>query len=322
MPDSRHHRMRTVVLALTLALTAATGCDTESTGSPTGPPARALIGQELSAQRLLTLPFDTLEPSKQDNILVQRATMRLLRTCMASAGLAMELPEVRPSPYPKHATVLGWLGAHQVEKYGYRGPEGFAGEMAAASRRESRPIVISPEHDGVFSGSVRTFKGKAVPTGGCDGQTRRTLNGGNPRILVPGEDPHLHAERGLQALEQQAADLARSSGRFGSLVRSWASCMKERGHRYKNPDEAQADPRWESDAARQKAVSPSEIATALDDRDCRAKVNFSGVLRELIARQEHRILGEENPTGTIAALLRTRVRNAEKVLSNASPLPY
>ncbi|MEU0395687.1 hypothetical protein ABZ208_23450 [Streptomyces sp. NPDC006208] len=274
----------------------------------------ALVTQEAASVKELRLPFDALELSKEENVRVQKATMHLLGRCMNSMGLDLRTPRVHPSKYPKNATVLGWLGAQKVEKYGYRGPADFAAEMSAAARRESRPIVVSAQQMPVFEGTVSSFRGKPVPQGGCDGQMRRRLNGGDTRIAVPGGDPSVVAERALQALEQQASDRARSDDRFQLVVSAWHSCMAKRGYEYADPDAAQGDPRWAEAAG--KHVSALEKATAVADRDCRADVNFSGVLKDLITTYETLIIdSKDSPTAALASLLRTRARNAAKVLT-------
>ncbi|MFB7553106.1 hypothetical protein [Streptomyces sp. NPDC056154] len=302
-------------LVLSLTLAGSVGCGPNQ--ADFGPPA---IGQRDGAQRYLTLPFDSLELSKEQNVLVQRVTMRLLRRCMGSLGFDLAVPEVHASKYPKNATLLGWLGSHHVEKYGYRGPPDFTEEMSAAARRESRPIVVPAEQEPVFMGTVSQYRGKPVQTGGCDGWTRRVLNGGEAHIVLPQVDPSVFAERGFQVLEQQAAEQARSDRRFTSVVRSWSDCMKGHGHRYTNPDEAQSDPRWEFAARSLPVPSAQEISTAIADRDCREEVNFTGVLRFLIAEYETEVIdapAKGDPTAAIASLLRTRARNAARVLQDS-----
>ncbi|MFJ1551198.1 hypothetical protein [Streptomyces sp. NPDC088246] len=223
-------------------------------------------------------------------------------------------PKVSASKYPKNATKLGWLGANDVDRYGYRGPVGFADDMAAAARRGSRPIVIPEDQLSVFEGSVASYRGKVVPQGGCDEETRRRLNGG--QISVDKADPTVSPERGIQALRQQAGDRARSDRRFSSTVLSWSACMSKRGFRYRNPDESMSDPRWTPEV--QAAGSPPsrrEIATAAADRDCREEVNFSGVLQFLVAHYEgDAIRMQSRRVHEIAELLKARARNASKIL--------
>ncbi|WP_329327053.1 hypothetical protein [Streptomyces mirabilis] len=260
--------------------------------------------------------MDAYELSNDDYVRVQRATMRVLHDCMENFGLDFRGPEVYASKYPKNATMLGWLGANDVDRYGYRGPVGFTEDMAAAARRESRPIVIPESQLPVFEGSVTTYNGKVVPKGGCDEETRRKLNGGEISMQVEKTDPAVSPERGIQALRQQEGDRARSDPRFLSAVRSWSACMRKRGFQYRNPDESMSDPRWTPEE--QTAGSPPsqrEIATAAADRDCRDEVNFSGLLRLLVAHYEDEVIHTQSRRiHEIAELLKTRARNASKIL--------
>ncbi|MFI9332140.1 hypothetical protein ACIGZJ_31935 [Kitasatospora sp. NPDC052868] len=276
-----------------------------------------VITQGAGSAGLLALPLDAYELPDEDYLQVQRATMHSLRDCMASFGLTLSVPEVSASRYPRHATALGWLGAHEVERYGYRGPANFADDMAAAARRGSRPIVVPEDQIAVFEGSVPRFRGETVPEGGCDGKTRRTLNGGEVSIPIDGLDSTVPPERWLHVLGAQAGDRARSDARFSSTVRSWSECMRDRGFRYQNPDQAMSDPRWSTgeDGAGQ-SPSRDEIETAVADRDCRDRANFSGVAKFLMAQYENEMINSQgHRIREVSDLLKTRAMNSSRILS-------
>lgn len=313
MPTLKHTHIRAVVLSLILAFSAACG-------SPPDEPQPPLVLQRAEAQKHLGLPFDAYELTKRHNVVVQRATMKLLRACMASAGLHLAVPDVRASKYPKNATLLGWLGSHQVDRYGYQGPPDLAEGMAAAARRESRPIVIPADQDPVFTGSVDKHKGKPVPAGGCDGWVRRVLNGGEVHIAIPRTDPSVLPERGFLALEQQAAERAYGDAAYLSVVRDWSKCMQRRGHLYAHPDDAQSAVHGDAEGQDGHRSSADDTETAVADRDCREKVNYTGVLRHLVAQFEKQLIEESGDVvRALSSLLRTRFRNAEEVLQADAP---
>ncbi|MFI1195959.1 hypothetical protein ACH4T9_22270 [Micromonospora sp. NPDC020750] len=298
------------------AVLAVAGCLANTTSrSPDGVP---LVGQNPGGAAGLVLPLDSYELTPAENFAVHRANIRLLHDCMTTFGLAFSESAQAPSRHPRHATLLYWLGSQDVQKHGYGGPPGFAEEVAAAARREARPIVIPENQLPVFSGTEPQFSGRAVPPGGCDGQARRSLHRGAPAVDLSAVDPTIMPERGVQALESRAADQARTDDRYRSVVAAWRRCMQRAGHPYTDPDQAQSDPRW---AERTTAAAPSdaEIAVALADRGCRDEVNLSGVLRSVIAEHEMQLIQRHHTVlRQVSELLRTNLRNAYGVLGEST----
>ncbi|WP_161692093.1 hypothetical protein [Micromonospora rubida] len=300
-------------LVLSAAL-GAVGC--EATSAPPRPVPVPRLGQSPGGAAELVLPLDGYELTPAENLTVHQANIRLLRDCMADFGLTFPESAGRPSRYPRHATLLYWLGAQDVQKYGYGGPPGFAEEMAAAARREARPIAVPESQLPVFSGTSSRVSGRAVPSEGCDGQARRRLHERAPSVDFSTVDPTVVPERGIQALESRAADQARTDDRYRSVIASWSGCMQRSGHRYADPDQAQGDPRWASrpDGA-SAAPSAPEVAVALADRGCRDEVNLSGVLRSVIAEREEQLIQRHRTVvQQVSTLLRTNLHNAARIL--------
>ncbi|MGC4813614.1 hypothetical protein ACLQ29_24050 [Micromonospora sp. DT228] len=300
---------------LGLAATLITGC---SVAEPGTEPAVPVVAQAADAAAELRLPLDEYELTPAENQQVQRAVFDRLRSCLATFDLAVSLPESRVATYPAHATQLDWLGGHDVTRYGYRGPPGFAEEMSAAARRGSRPIVVPPEAIAVFFGDTAVHNGRPVPAKGCDGESQRAVNGGSDSSSVDGLAPGVSPEQGIEWLEQQAADQARADRRYLHVVDRWSACMDRRGHHYDTPDDAQGDPRWNREEDGGPAPSPDEVATATADRSCRDATNMSGMLRNLIAQREEQVIRARSDTvRQVSALLHRRAANAAALLPGA-----
>ncbi|MGW9211913.1 hypothetical protein ACWGR4_33705 [Embleya sp. NPDC055664] len=316
--------VRAVALSM-LVVSAADGCASHDGRPDPRPPVAATVAQAPGAAGELGLPLDAYEPTAQEYQMIQLATRRSLRACMKSFGLELDAPDVGPVKYPQNATILSWLGSHEVERYGYAGPPGFADEMAAVAMRGTRPIVIGPELVPIFEGSVREFAGKVVPSGGCDAQTRRALDAGAVPVRNDDLGPDSTPERGIRILAQQAGEQARADARFRPVVKAWSTCMKRAGHRYANPDQAQGDRRWTGteaagDGSAAVPVSAAEIATAVADRRCREEVNFSGILRMLVSERESELIRTKGDVvRAVSTLLRTRVSNAAAILRTSPP---
>jgi hypothetical protein len=306
-------RARQAACLLMVLTVAIAGCSSHKQAAL--PPA-PVIAQTSDATAELTLPLDSYELSPAGNLQVQRALLRTIRDCMSSFGINLALSEVHATEYPTHATQLNWLGAYDVEKYGYQGPPGFSDEMSAAARRGSRPIVIPSDAIPVFFGDATHHSGKSIPAGGCDGESQRKLNGTEDPTKIAGIDPAIPPEQGIQWLEQQAADRARTDDRFREVVDQWSRCMNRRGYRYASPDEAQSDPRWNGPQESESVQpAPDEMATAIADRTCRAETNMSGMLKYLVSEQENEIIRVRvHAVQQVSLLLRTRAESAAAIL--------
>ncbi|MFI6780159.1 hypothetical protein [Micromonospora sp. NPDC050276] len=278
-----------------------------------------VISHEPGAVVDLSLPFDAYELSPAGGVQVSRALYRLMEECMAEFGLHLDVPEAAPLKYPVHATQLYWQGMYDVRQHGYVGPPGFADEMSTAARRGRRHLLIPAEQTSVYFGQTASHGALAVPTGGCDGAAEREINGTGERPILAAVDPSVEPHLAIEWLEGRAADRAMADPRYQSVLRSWSECMARDGHRYRDPDAAASDPRWNARGA-QPSTPPSsaEVATVVADRACRTETNLTGILRYLVAEFENAILAEHrSDIETVSALLHTRARNAARVLGTS-----
>ncbi|MET8049249.1 hypothetical protein ABZU75_16790 [Streptosporangium sp. NPDC005286] len=93
--------------------------------------------------------------------------------------------------------------------------------------------------------------------------------------------------------------------------------MKSKGFSYKEPFEAQSDPRWQAgDSGRgRRTVSTLEIKTAVADEQCRLQVNYSGVRRAAyVDAQNAIIIKNRDLLQRLTNLMETRYANATEIL--------
>ncbi|MET8253495.1 hypothetical protein [Micromonospora sp. NPDC005197] len=305
------------IVALALPAILLVGCSAPEAEVPSVP----LISHEPGVAVDLSLPFDRYELSPEGGVQVSRALYKLIEKCMAGFGLRLDVPQASPLKYPVHATQLYWQGMYDVREFGYVGPPGFADDMSAAARRGRRHLLIPAEQTAVYFGQTASHGALAVPTGGCDGAAEREINGTAERPVLAAVDPTVEPHLTFEWFESQAADRAMADARYRSVLRAWSECMARDGHHYRDPDAAASDPRWNARGA-QPSTPPSseEVAVVVTDRACRTETNLTGVLRYLIAEFENDILAEHgSDVETASVLLRTRARNAARVL-DTSPI--
>ncbi|GAB2961300.1 hypothetical protein ACFMQL_13070 [Nonomuraea fastidiosa] len=269
----------------------------------------------MTSAKDLVLPLDAYDLNAVERSVVQTARYHLIERCLSRYGLPFKPHDTRPVTYPKNASYLGWLGAKQVGTYGYSGPRGQLAEVAAAVDG-IRGYLIPPSQDAVQTGTVKRFRGKPVPPEGCDGEAQRRLNGDapGPDGVAPAK-PHIYKQ--LYVYMDDAAEIAYQDERIKAANAAWSACMREAGHRYAMPAEAEADPRW---ASRRDTEPPTkdELSTAVADERCRLQVNYSGARLAAYADAQRAVIARhKQEVERLATLQRTRYANAQKVLDSA-----
>ncbi|MEO3892718.1 hypothetical protein [Nonomuraea sp. B5E05] len=265
----------------------------------------------------LVLPLDTYDLTSEQRSTVQTARYLLIERCVAGFGLKFKPHNTKPIAYPKNASYLGWLGAKKVAENGYSGPPG-QWEEAAAAVSGIRGYVIPRKQDAVHVGTVKTYKGRAVPSEGCDGWAQRKLNGNapGPDGKVPAK-PHIY--KNLYVLMDDAAIAAYNHPQVQAAGSAWSECMRASGFTYPDPPAAESDKRWAGRGGQDSAWQPpgkDEIAVAVADEACRLKVDYSGARKRAYASAQEKIIAANRPTiDRLSNLLKVRYANAAKILS-------
>ncbi|MCT9931344.1 hypothetical protein N5079_14065 [Planotetraspora sp. A-T 1434] len=299
-----------VACLLAAGVLATSGC------SRAEPSPEAKITPAVTSEADLSLPLDAYDLDVTARSVVQTARYKLIKDCLISFGLPFKPHDTRPVTYPRNATYLGWLGAKQVQQYGYSGPPGQKREEAAAVTG-IRGYVIPKRQDAVHVGTIRRYHGKAVPEGGCDGLAQRTLNGN-----APGPDGKVPAKPGiyknLYVFMDNASDLAYRDSRMKSIDERWSRCMHAAGFSYPAPGYAESDSRWSSRGGEEATWTPptaAELRVARADERCRLQVDYSGARRAIYRDAQQKIIDANRPAlDRLRTLLETRYANAVNVM--------
>ncbi len=297
------------IASITAFLAAASAC---SAPSPSSPPQSRTVQNESD----LFLPLDAYDLTSEQRSTVQTARYLLIERCVARFGLKFKPHNTKPIAYPKNASYLGWLGAKKVAEYGYSGPPG-QWEEAAAAVSGIRGYDIPRKQDAVHVGTVKTYRGRAVPSEGCDGWAQRKLNGNapGPDGKVPAK-PHIY--KNLYVLMDDAAIAAYNHPQVRAAGSAWSECMRASGFIYPDPPSAESDKRWAGRGGQDSAgQSPGkdEIAVSVADEACRLKVDYSGVRKRAYASAQGKIIAANRLTlDRLSGLLKARYANAVKIL--------
>jgi hypothetical protein len=170
---------------------------------------------------------------------------------------------------------LTYLTASQAARFGYHDPTALA--LATKNAIPLRGAQLT-EADAIYTGSVRTFHGLAVPSGGCNVAGVDVVLHGISLSLAPqgtGQPGTVSGDADLINQEVLADD-----SRIKVVNTRWSACMAAHGYHYASPVAAQLDSRWGIKVYFQPRLVPitaAEIATAVADVGCRARENVYGV---------------------------------------------
>lgn len=249
----------------------------------------------------MELPFEAYELSPKEFEDSQTALWGAVRPCMVDLGFTGFdfAPEPVAEEFEEHEDLrYGTYRTANAEKYGYRPPFTVVARAGVASadggsadvvggkepdftaEEEAALDGVSPERTGVTPKRVtRTASGAAIPQGGCYGQALDEVTGGHA-------DTYLN-DTLVEELNGRAYDQSLTDPKVKAVFAQWSDCMKEAGHDYASPIDANNDPKWTGDRA-----SKDEIAVATADTECKVKTNLvpvwhdaeSAIQKDLVAR--------------------------------------
>ncbi|MFJ4869983.1 hypothetical protein [Streptomyces sp. NPDC088757] len=224
----------------------------------------------------LTLPLDRYATGPVDAFAWQVAVQEQWRSCMARYGFQ----DFGPPPVSVEATVTqanvaagrryGISDLESAKKYGYHLPD----DIPEAPHWEPAPGAESD----VFTGAGTeveggSYKGKAVPSGGCRGEARRMFP-------VP-QTPE------AQKLGTVAFDASRKDPVVTEAVAKWSSCMKKKGYDHTHPLE---DLDKFGISLSSSAAGPEEIAHAVADVECKANTSLIKAWNAEESREQESII--------------------------------
>jgi hypothetical protein len=227
----------------------------------------------LSSTAALRLPIASYELSDTQSAQVDYLGQLYTQECMRGFGFAY-LPSLSVSSIAESVRVTAELNSR---RYGVSDPvtaaaEGYHVPSWAANGAAPIPFPSqgSPEYKVLAGQAAGSYKGRAVPSGGCIGQA-------SARLAAAGVDPGAQAAGGpdqsdlLQRIANQGFIGAQADPRVRAVDTRWAACMHAAGYNYATP--FQAAQHWNLNGP----VSTAEIQTARRDIACKKQVNLIGV---------------------------------------------
>ncbi|MFE6055929.1 hypothetical protein ACFQ6N_34730 [Kitasatospora sp. NPDC056446] len=280
--SGRNGAVRRVAGLLALAVSAATaaGCGAATGGSATGGPAAApAIGPVpvVTTVEQIGRPIDRYLVTPQQVATLQSAANALNETCMREFGLppvATDLvgfDEASLRFERTHGELYGFFDPAQVAESGYnRVLPGYEAAAATPAAAQPSPATMTVEHGVDQAGkAVSAYAGRAVPAGGCKGESVRGTGG-----ALPLPDP--------KALPDHGPRVPVDDPRIRAAFAAWSGCMSAKGYSYATPQDGMTAARLVPVTSEQNGVvsvrhSAEELKQAADDVACKLSTNLVGI---------------------------------------------
>lgn len=267
MPFPTRHRAAALAAVVVTALA---GCSTSDDATAhadagerlavTPPPVSA--APRLGTVQGLALPTDVYRPTAEELGLVSAAERKLVGDCMAGYGFDWPAPAAERPPGNQLDRMYGVTDPALARRYGYHVP-GDGSARHGELRRSGAGRTLSPTEQLVLDGGADgSYRGKAIPAGGCAGAARRQVTG------VDDIDP----TRAADAITVDMWDRSKSDQRVVDVVAAWSACMRQAGYDYPSPVGV-TDPRWSMAGP----VTAAEVQAAETDVRCKQSTNLVGV---------------------------------------------
>ncbi|MFJ4192227.1 hypothetical protein [Kitasatospora sp. NPDC089509] len=277
-----------LIAALAALPLLAAGC----AGTPGPAAAHAMAPPAITEPPVLTqvadrsLPVETYLLSGAQYRQLSAAEDVLVGQCMQDFGLPYERPPA-PDAAPTGQTTHRYdpVDPQVAAAHGYHPADPNAGAKPAEPSISPDAATVLGAGAGAgpsASATPRSYRGKAVPPGGCLGQAhaRLTAHGGT------GRDPDLVVGINFGGYQQSTTD-----PRVKDVFQKWSACMKAKGFGYATPADAAKDTRWKSAPQ----PTPDELATATADVACKAATNVVGVWYTVESAYEAQAIQQKLP---------------------------
>ncbi|GGW80615.1 hypothetical protein GCM10010503_67560 [Streptomyces lucensis JCM 4490] len=271
------------------------------------------------------------DPSSDGAKAILKAQWILTKPCMVKLGFpgfaTLDVKAVE-STYPvRQGALAGGGRSGEDDFYGVDDPERAAehgyhdrhdedtGE-AGTSQPQEYPAAQYAALTGSFSpGDSHSAHGHAIPEGGCMGEAMRKIYGPAPKATkVNGVKLSGYYSLAFQ-LWYESHKEARKEHAWKKADREWSSCMKEKGFRYPNPDEASTDTDW----LRTGKPSAKEKKTAAADARCKLDTGYIDTVHGIDSRvQKASIAQHKKALDDLQAAYDRSVGKARKIIADAS----
>ncbi|MEU1288734.1 hypothetical protein [Kitasatospora sp. NPDC005856] len=298
-----HRRTALVVTAAGLALL--TGCSSDKSAAPAAggsggqaaAPALTATPTPTTVADTQQLPLRAFAASPQELTGIARAQGLLTQDCMKRFGFASWQPsnaDLTKAAKDDMPTPYGFLNEAQAAQYGFHAPGTAGGAKTGGSTMNPAEFTAL---SGLKSPSGGEPAGGNTPPGGCTGEADRKLKGDK----APGTDVY-------GDLTGQSMNRTKSDARVVAATAEWASCMKQKGYAYSNPESLSTES-WGP------TVTQREIDTAKADVACTKQTNLSGIAFGVqSAIQKQLIEQHDNELKAYRAAVQSQIDQAATVL--------
>lgn len=204
---------------------------------------------------------------------LEAAVDKLAGACMARLGQKWPAKPEKSANIPWNSRRYGVTDLNSARRYGYKAPlpAGMSAKQATEldEKATHRLDHVSRRTMSIYTGEdTAKITDVGIPAGGCRGEAYRKLG-------LPG--PDLPFQTRVTVLQKRIWDDALKTGPVIYAQNKWRDCMQAKGYTYKNPVQALEDPKWSAPGKKSSAAassytpSPQEIATAVDDVECKKK---------------------------------------------------
>ncbi|MGI5399211.1 hypothetical protein ACQEVG_07075 [Streptomyces sp. CA-135486] len=224
------------------------------------------------------LPVEAFMTTKAEARLISNARDSLIDKCMEDAGFDRWTP-APDLPEPGGTTLVDWrYGIHDAETAAGRGYHPAAEQQQAYDEAMMAGAVDeSGADEGKLRACVQAADGQAPPA--------------QPAELV-------------QRINGESFMQSKNDPNVVAALAKWSSCMKAKGYSYKEPMEANDDPRFND----QHKVTALEIATAKADIQCRDRYSVEKTWFDAEVKLQLKAIEENRP-----ALEKVKARNKAAV---------
>ncbi|WP_051837204.1 hypothetical protein [Streptomyces sp. NRRL F-2580] len=318
-------RTRISLLAMAVASGSVMAGYAASAGTDAGATAGADATAIAGSAQVRTLPIEQYLPTPAEFAKLSQAGGQLQQKCMQGLGFAaFQAPEQAPADPRETFTDLryGTVDAAQAARSGYK-PEFAASARTAKAGGASAAAADGPAPSGAvepvlsdaewlaMTGTTKDVgdnakakqaapsqvQGKDVPPGGCIAESARTLTGGSEKLYAD-----LAQDINGQSFKESLKD-----PRVTKAFASWSACMKGKGYSYKDPMQANDDPKFAVPT-----VSAEEIAVASADVACKNKTKLVDVWHSAEAQIQQRMIdAKATEMGTIKKAKQTALSKAQ-----------
>ncbi|MFD5792777.1 hypothetical protein ACFWIO_04415 [Streptomyces diastatochromogenes] len=267
------------------------------------------------------------DPSSDGGKAVSRAQWILAKKCMVRLGFSgfvtLDTKAVE-STYPvRRGTLVGRGTTGDDSPYGVDDPDRAAEhgyhnrnpEESDAQPQEwpaDQYVALTGSFD---SGDSHQANGHPIPEGGCLGRATRTIYGSPPKPTKVNGTKLTGFYSLALALWSESHKEARKDPAWKKADRAWSACMKEKGFRYPDPDEASFDTAW----YRTDEPTGREKKTAAADARCKLDTDYIDTVHAVESRAQKTVIGKrEKDLDAMRAADQRAVENARTIVEKES----